>query len=116
LQLLDVIAENDYRVVGLEYNDSPAAVQVCPRNPRSDCSARFRQKKNFFRNDVLSEVDKTPVESNAHRRENTEPLIRRASILRPIPRTAHRKNPFHSSTIRVCAYAPEWSVLLDRSL
>jgi hypothetical protein len=220
LQLFDVIAAQGYRVIGLEYNDSPAVVQVCPRDPRPDCSAKFRQKR-IFGDDVSNVVDNTPTESIVnrlaklllyldqhdtsgqwsrylsgsepnwnrivlsglsqgagmaaflakskavarvvlfsspwdfqepskalapwlalpsatprdrwfavyHRRENTAALIRRAYEMLQIPAEnirvfdldvvpedlAQKKNPFHASTVRVSAYAPEWALLFGRS-
>lgn len=40
--LLQVVAAQGYRVLALEYDDEPAVVQVCPRDPDPDCSAKFR--------------------------------------------------------------------------
>ncbi|WP_425230580.1 BPSS1187 family protein [Sphingomonas sp.] len=40
--LLGVIAGQGYRALGLEYDDMPAVVQVCPQNPDPSCAARFR--------------------------------------------------------------------------
>lgn len=40
--LLRVIADQGYRAIGLEYDDTPAVVQVCPRNADPACSANFR--------------------------------------------------------------------------
>ncbi|WP_419809829.1 BPSS1187 family protein [Sphingomonas sp.] len=40
--LLRVIAGQGYRALGLEYDDDPAVVQVCPRDPDPACSAKFR--------------------------------------------------------------------------
>src|ERR1700741_2567116 len=34
--LLRVVAAQGYRVIGLEYDDTPAVVQVCPRDPDPD--------------------------------------------------------------------------------
>ena len=45
IAILRVMAEQGYRVIGLEYNDSPAVVQVCPRDPDADCSAAFREMR-----------------------------------------------------------------------
>jgi hypothetical protein len=220
LQLFGVIAGQGYRVIGLEYNDSPAVVEVCPRDPRPDCSAKFRQKR-IFGEDVTKVADNTQAESILnrltklllylnqhdpagqwsrylnggepnwsrivvsglsqgagmaafiakrkavarvvlfsspwdfqepskspapwlsgpsatppdrwfaayHRRENTAALIRRAYEMLRIPPenvrvfdldavtgdVARKKNPFHASTIRVSAYAPEWAFLFGRS-
>lgn len=43
--LLKVAAEQGYRVIGLEYNDRPAVIQVCPKNPNPACSANFREMR-----------------------------------------------------------------------
>jgi dienelactone hydrolase len=45
--LLQVIATEGYRAIGLEYNDSPAVDQVCPRDPRPTCAAQFRHTRIF---------------------------------------------------------------------
>jgi predicted esterase len=63
--LLRVVAAQGYRVVGLEYNDSPAVVQVCPRNPPS-CSGDFRHKR-IFGDGVSSVIENTPAESIVNR-------------------------------------------------
>jgi cytidyltransferase-like protein len=41
--LLRVAAEQGYRVLGLEYNDTPAVIQVCPKMPDRSCSENFRE-------------------------------------------------------------------------
>jgi pimeloyl-ACP methyl ester carboxylesterase len=43
--ILAVMAGQGYRVIGLEYDDAPAVVQVCPRDPDPACSARFREMR-----------------------------------------------------------------------
>jgi hypothetical protein len=43
--LLAVVANQGYRVIGLEYDDSPAVAQVCPKDPDPACSAAFRQMR-----------------------------------------------------------------------
>lgn len=43
--ILGVIAEQGYRVIALEYDDDPAVVQVCPRDPDPDCAAAFRERR-----------------------------------------------------------------------
>ena len=60
--LLSVVANQGYRVIGLEYNDEPAVVQVCPRDPNPKCSGDFRQKR-IFGDDVTSVVDNSPQEA-----------------------------------------------------
>jgi dienelactone hydrolase len=64
--LLGVIANQGYRVIGLEYNDKPAVIQTCPHNPDPDCSAKFRRKR-IFGDDVTAVVDNTPAESIVNR-------------------------------------------------
>jgi dienelactone hydrolase len=220
-QLYNVIAAQGYHVIGLEYNNSPAVVQVCPRDPRPDCSANFRQKR-IFGDNVTTVVDNTPAESIVsrlvalllyldekyptqhwsryllrsnepnwdrivvsgfsqgagmaafiakrkmvarvvlfsspwdfqepsgilapwldepsmtpqtrwfsayHRREETAPIIRRAYAMLRIPAndirvfdldddrnySAEKINHFHTSTIMMKAYAPEWAILFGVS-
>jgi hypothetical protein len=43
--LLQVAAEQGYRVLGLEYNDTPAVIQVCPKMPDRSCSEKFREMR-----------------------------------------------------------------------
>jgi hypothetical protein len=45
--LLSVAAEQGYRAIGLEYNDTPAVIQICPKNPDPDCSANFREMRTW---------------------------------------------------------------------
>jgi hypothetical protein len=63
---LGVIADQQYRVIGLEYNDEPAVVQVCPRDPSPKCSGNFREKRIFGTN-VNAVVDNTVAESIVNR-------------------------------------------------
>lgn len=60
--LLNTIAKQGYRVIGLEYNNEPAVVQVCPRNPDPKCSENFRMERAFG-NAADSPVDNPPNES-----------------------------------------------------
>ena len=53
--LLSVIASQGYRAIGLEYDDEPAVVQVCVRDPDPDCSGRFRQER------IYGDADRPPV-------------------------------------------------------
>jgi len=41
--LLKVIADQGYRVISLEYDDTPAVAQVCPKDPDPDCAESFRR-------------------------------------------------------------------------
>ncbi len=43
--LLEVIARQGYRVLSLDYDDSPAATEYCPRDPDPACSAAFREMR-----------------------------------------------------------------------
>jgi len=46
-RLLQVVAEQGYRVIGLSYDDTPAVVQLCTRDPDPDCSVKFREVRTF---------------------------------------------------------------------
>jgi hypothetical protein len=216
MYLLRVVARQGYRVIGLEYNDEPAVVQECPRNPDPACSANFRERRIFGGNrrspventqaetivnrlvkllsylqehdpaphwdgylldgepnwnrivvsglsqgagmaayiakrelvarvvlfsspwdyqrgsqrlaPWIGEASATPPErwfAEYHRRENTAALIARAYQVLQIPTSNIRvfdldlpkdmkfnsENPYHGSTVRVPAYAPEWQFL-----
>jgi dienelactone hydrolase len=43
--LLGVMADQGYRALGLEYDDTPAVVGVCPRVADPECSANFRRMR-----------------------------------------------------------------------
>jgi hypothetical protein len=62
MQLFGAVVEQGYRVIGLTYNDDPAVVQLCPRNPSPSCSGAVREKRIFGSN-VTNMVDNTPGES-----------------------------------------------------
>lgn len=47
IELERVIAGQGYRVIGLEYDDEPAANVVCPRERDPACSADFRQMRIY---------------------------------------------------------------------
>jgi hypothetical protein len=64
--LLRVVAEQGYRVIGLEYDDDPAVVQVCPRSPDANCSAKFREHRVFGGNGG-SPVENTQAETVVNR-------------------------------------------------
>ena len=46
-RLLRVVASLGYRVLGLEYDDEPAVVEICSRDPRPSCSGDFRHTRIF---------------------------------------------------------------------
>lgn len=45
--LLKAVSESGFSVIGLEYNDEPAVVQVCPRDPDPACSSDFRRMRTY---------------------------------------------------------------------
>jgi hypothetical protein len=61
LALLQTIAGQGYRVIGLSYDDEPSLSQVCPRQPDPACSARFRDMRTFGRGPAP--VDNPPAEA-----------------------------------------------------
>jgi hypothetical protein len=65
-KLLRVVAGQGYRVIGLEYDDSPAVVEVCPRDPSPRCSEDFRRRRIFGETDARV-VDNPPAESIVNR-------------------------------------------------
>jgi pimeloyl-ACP methyl ester carboxylesterase len=63
---LTIAAEQGYRVVSLAYNDQPAVVGICPRDPNPACSAEVRQRR-IFGDPVTRRIDDTPAESIVNR-------------------------------------------------
>jgi hypothetical protein len=63
---LNVAALQGYRAVSLSYNDLPAVVALCPRDPDPACSAKVRQKR-IFGDDVTRTIDDKPAESIVNR-------------------------------------------------
>ncbi len=49
LHLLNVIASQGYRVIGLSYDDVPAGTELCPKNPDPNCFAGFHSMRSFGR-------------------------------------------------------------------
>jgi predicted esterase len=66
VHLLRVVAAQGYRVIGLEYDDEPAVVQVCPRDPDRACSANFRARR-IFGGSARSPVENTQSETIVNR-------------------------------------------------
>ncbi len=64
--LFHVVANQGYRVIGLMYDDDPAVIQVCPRNPNPDCSAQFREER-IYGDLAGGPVQNPPAESIVHR-------------------------------------------------
>ncbi len=66
VEFLNVAASQGYRVISLAYNDTPAVVEICTRDPDPTCSGRFRQKR-LFGDNVLAAIDDQPAESVVNR-------------------------------------------------
>ena len=49
LGLLQVVAGQGYRVIGLTYDDEPAGTKLCPQNPNPECFTRFHAIRTFGR-------------------------------------------------------------------
>jgi hypothetical protein len=45
--VLQAAAEQGYPAIGLQYNNTPAVAQVCPRDPDPACSSDFRRMRLF---------------------------------------------------------------------
>jgi pimeloyl-ACP methyl ester carboxylesterase len=63
---LHVAAGQGYRVVSLAYNDLPAVVAICTRDPDPSCSGDVRQKR-IFGDNVTRKIDDKPAESIVNR-------------------------------------------------
>lgn len=66
INFLKVAAEGGYRAIGLEYDDTPAAAQVCQRERDRSCYERFREKRIYGTN-VTDEIADLPAESIVNR-------------------------------------------------
>jgi pimeloyl-ACP methyl ester carboxylesterase len=65
-EFLNVAAGQGYRVVSLAYDDLPAVVAICTRDPDPACSGDVRQKR-IFGDNVTAKIDDTPAESIVNR-------------------------------------------------
>ena len=65
-RLLQVVAGQGYRVIGLEYDDIPAVGQVCPEKPDPACAEEFREMR-IWGTGVSKDVSNSPAESIAGR-------------------------------------------------
>lgn len=63
---LAVGAHQGYRVISLAYNDLPAVVAICTRDPDPSCSGDVRQKR-IFGDNVTRKIDDRPAESIVNR-------------------------------------------------
>jgi acetyl esterase/lipase len=61
-EFADLAARQGYRVIGLEYVDTPAVEQVCPRNPDPNCAEQVRRKR-IYGDNVTSMIDDRAEES-----------------------------------------------------
>jgi len=59
-------ARQGYRVIGLEYTDTPAVQQVCPRERDPNCAEKVRRKR-IYGDDDTSLIDDRPEESVVNR-------------------------------------------------
>jgi hypothetical protein len=66
VKFLNVVATFGYRVIGLEYDDEPAVVQVCPNSPLTSCSKDFREQR-IFGSDPRSPVQNPQSETIVNR-------------------------------------------------
>jgi predicted esterase len=55
-EFANIAAHQGYRVIGLDYVDTPAVAQICPREPDPDCSEKVRRKR-IYGDDVTSLID-----------------------------------------------------------
>jgi len=58
----NLAARQGYRVIGLEYVDTPAVQQICPREPDPRCAEKVRLKR-VFGDDATPLIDDAPEES-----------------------------------------------------
>jgi hypothetical protein len=65
-EFANLAARQGYRVIGLEYDDTPAVAQICPRVPDPTCSEKVRQKR-IYGDDVTPLIDDRPEESIVNR-------------------------------------------------
>jgi hypothetical protein len=62
----DTAADAGYRVVALQYDNYPALLQICARDPDLSCAANFHQRRIYGEN-VTDAIDDTPAESIVNR-------------------------------------------------
>ena len=65
-EFANTAARQGYRVIGLEYTDTPAVAQVCPRERDPNCSEKVRRKR-IYGEDVTPLIDDDAGESIVHR-------------------------------------------------
>ncbi len=94
-RLLNLVAGQGYRVISLQYNDTPAVDQICPRSPSPTCSGNFRERR-IFGDNVTSVIDDTPAESIVNR------LVRLLQYL-------HRQHPDQHWDGYLAGDEPAWN-------
>jgi dienelactone hydrolase len=62
----DLAARQGYRVIGLQYVDTPAVEQVCPRDPDPNCAEHVRRKR-IYGDNPTSLINDRPEESIVYR-------------------------------------------------
>ncbi len=45
--MIGTIEQQGYRVIALEYDDTPPVAQVCPQTPEPACAAQFREMRSY---------------------------------------------------------------------
>lgn len=63
---LRAAAEQGYRVIALQYNNSPSVMQVCARDPDGSCPSKVREKRSFGDN-ATNQINDAPAEAIASR-------------------------------------------------
>ncbi len=101
--LLGIVARQGYRVIGLQYNDEPPVVQVCPRMPDPNCSERFRRERVFGGDDPDPPV----------RNSESETIVRRLVMLL---RYLDRRQPSDHWREYLAADEPDWSRIVVSGL
>ena len=101
--LLEVVAGQGYRVIGLQYDDEPSVVQLCPRQPDAECSERFRRERIFG-----GEGAEAPVHNPA-----AETIVRRLVMLL---RSLDRQDPQSHWADYLAGDEPEWSRIVVSGL
>ena len=92
---LNLAADRGYRVISLAYNNEPAAMQACARNPDPACSANFRQRR-LFGDPTPSPADDQPAEAIVNR------LTRLLQFL-------DRSHPGEAWGAYLASGAPDWT-------
>jgi dienelactone hydrolase len=101
-RLLRVVASRGYRALGLEYEDEPAVLEVCSRDPRPSCSGNFRHRRIFGEGTTLF-VKTPPAESIVNR------LVKLLEYL-------DRQHPGNGWNSYLAAGRPDWGRIVVSGL